>query len=176
MKQRYSHIAISLHWIMAIVILTTWTIAQIAGGMPVSPERILAISWHKWLGLTVLWLVFVRLFWRATHPAPELAVRLPAWQERIMQLTHLAFYLLMIAIPIIGWLMSSAKGYTVNYFGLYELPDLVLKDKATGILLKQTHEILANILISLVALHVLAALKHHFWDKDGLLKRMSFFK
>jgi len=93
-----------------------------------------------------------------------------------MQLTHLAFYLLMIAIPIVGWLMSSAKGYTVNYFGLFELPDLVLKDKATGILLKQTHEILANILISLVALHVLAALKHHFWDKDGLLKRMSFFK
>lgn len=82
----------------------------------------------------------------------------------------------MIAIPILGWLMSSAKGYTVNYFGLFELPDLVLKDKATGRLLKQIHEVLANLLISLVALHVLAALKHHFWDKDGLLKRMSFFK
>ena len=119
---------------------------------------------------------FCTPFWRATHPAPELAVRMPAWQERIMQLTHLAFYLLMIAIPILGWLMSSAKGYTVNYFGLFELPDLVLKDKATGSLLKQIHEILANILIGLVALHVLAALKHHFWDKDGLLKRMSFFK
>ena len=176
MKQRYTQTAIALHWIMALLVITVWLIALIANDLPVSPERILAISWHKWLGLTVLWLVFVRLFWRATHPVPKLALNMPLWQVRIMHFTHLAFYLLMITIPILGWLMSSAKGYTVNYFGLFELPDLVLKDKANGRLLKQIHEILANILISLVAVHVLAALKHHFWDKDGLLKRMSFFK
>ncbi|WP_425334296.1 cytochrome b [Polynucleobacter sphagniphilus] len=99
---------------------------------------------------------------------------MPVWQERAMQLTHFALYLLMMVIPLVGWLMSSAKGYTVNYFGLFELPDLLSKDKALGHQLKDLHEYLADILVALVCLHVLAALKHQFIDKDGLLSRMSF--
>lgn len=91
-----------------------------------------------------------------------------------MQLTHIALYLLMLLIPIVGWLMSSAKGYTVNYFGLFELPDLVDKDKALGRLLKEMHELMANGLMILVGLHIAAALKHQFIDKDGLLSRMTF--
>ena len=91
-----------------------------------------------------------------------------------MKLTHLALYLLMLLIPIVGWLMSSAKGYTVNYFGLFELPDLVDKDKALGHQLKEIHEFLANGLMALVGLHILAALKHQFIDKDGLISRMTF--
>jgi len=74
----------------------------------------------------------------------------------------------------VGWLMSSAKGYTVNYFGLFELPDLLSKDKALEHQLKDLHEYLADVLVALVCLHVLAALKHQFIDRDGLLSRMSF--
>jgi len=146
----------------------------VVGDMPLSPLRIVGFSWHKWLGITVLFLVIIRLLWRATHPAPKLDLKMPIWQEKVMALTHVALYLLMFAIPLVGWLMSSAKGYTVNYFGLFDLPDLVGKDKALGHQLKEVHELLANVLVALVGLHVLAALKHQFIDKDGLLGRMSF--
>jgi cytochrome b561 len=173
-KVRYTSIAIILHWVMALLIFATWSIAIAVDDMPLSPIRITGISWHKWLGVTIFFLVILRLLWRAIHPAPALNLAMPAWQERAMKLTHLALYLLMLLIPIMGWLMSSAKGYTVNYFGLFELPDLVDKDKALGHQLKEIHEFLANGLMALVGLHILAALKHQFIDKDGLLSRMTF--
>ena len=171
---RYNSIAIILHWVMALLIFATWSIAIAVDDMPLSPARITGLSWHKWLGVTVFFLVILRLLWRATHSVPPLKLQMPAWQEKVMQLTHLTFYLLMLAIPVVGWLMSSAKGYTVNYFGLFELPDLVDKDKALGHQLKEIHEFLANGLMALVGLHILAALKHQFIDKDGLLSRMTF--
>ena len=171
---RYNPISVAFHWLMAAIIVVTWSIAIVVSDMPLSPARITGYSWHKWLGVTVFFLVILRLVWRATHPAPQLEIKMPAWQERAMQLTHFALYLLMMVIPLVGWLMSSAKGYTVNYFGLFELPDLLSKDKALGHQLKDLHEYLADILVALVWLHVLAALKHQFIDKDGLLSRMSF--
>ena len=171
---RYNPISVVFHWLMAAIIVATWSIAIVVSDMPLSPARITGYSWHKWLGVTVFFLVLLRLVWRATHPAPQLEIKMPAWQERAMQLTHIALYLLMIVIPLVGWLMSSAKGYTVNYFGLFELPDLLSKDKALGHQLKDLHEYLADVLVALVSLHVLAALKHQFIDRDGLLSRMSF--
>jgi len=171
---RYNPISVVFHWLMAAIIVATWSIAIVVSDMPLSPARITGYSWHKWLGVTVFFLVILRLVWRATHPAPQLEIKMPAWQERAMQLTHIALYLLMIVIPLVGWLMSSAKGYTVNYFGLFELPDLLSKDKALGHQLKDLHEYLADVLVALVCLHVLAALKHQFIDRDGLLSRMSF--
>ena len=173
-KVRYTSIAIILHWVMALLILATWSIAIAVDDMPLSPARITGLSWHKWLGVTIFFLVILRLLWRAAHPAPPLKVPMPAWQEKAMQFTHIALYLLMLLIPLVGWLMSSAKGYTVNYFGLFELPDLVDKDKVLGHQLKEVHEFLANGLMVLVGLHILAALKHQFIDKDGLLSRMTF--
>ena len=173
-KVRYNSIAIILHWVMALLIFATWSIAIAVDDMPLSPARIAGLSWHKWLGVTVFFLVILRLLWRATHSVPPLKLQMPAWQEKVMQLTHLTLYLLMLAIPVVGWLISSAKGYTVNYFGLFELPDLVDKDKALGHQLKEIHEFLANGLMALVGLHILAALKHQFIDKDGLLSRMTF--
>ncbi|MDH6503920.1 cytochrome b [Polynucleobacter sphagniphilus] len=171
---RYNPISVAFHWLMAAIIVVTWSIAIVVSDMPLSPARITGYSWHKWLGVTVFFLVILRLVWRATHPAPQLEIKMPVWQERAMQLTHFALYLLMMVIPLVGWLMSSAKGYTVNYFGLFELPDLLSKDKALGHQLKDLHEYLADILVALVCLHVLAALKHQFIDKDGLLSRMLF--
>ena len=173
-KVRYTSIAIILHWVMALLIFATWSIAIAIDDMPLSPARISGLSWHKWLGVTIFFLVLLRILWRITHPAPPLKLAMPAWQERAMQLTHIALYLLMLLIPIVGWLMSSAKGYTVNYFGLFELPDLVDKDKALERLLKEMHELMANGLMILVGLHIAAALKHQFIDKDGLLSRMTF--
>jgi cytochrome b561 len=175
-QAKYTPVAVGLHWVMAALILATWSIAIVVGDMPLSPARIAGFSWHKWIGTTVFFLVIVRLIWRATHPAPKLDIAVPAWQKKAMELTHLALYILMIAIPVIGWVMSSAKGYTVNYFGLFDLPDLVDQNKNLGHQLKEVHEWLANVLMVLVGLHILAAVKHHFIDKDGLLYRMSFWQ
>jgi len=175
-KSKYTSIAILLHWVMALLILITWSIAIVVSDMPLSPARIAGFSWHKWLGTTGFFLVVVRLLWRGSHQVPKFEITMPAWQEKMMQCTHIALYLLMLAIPVVGWLMSSAKGYTVNYFGLFDLPDLVEKDKGLGSVLKEIHEVLANGLMALVGLHILAALKHQFIDKDGLLSRMSFFR
>jgi cytochrome b561 len=174
MQKKYSSFAVLLHWVMALLIFSAWSIAIAIDDMPLSPTRITGLSWHKWLGATIFFLVLVRLMWRSTHPAPPLTIKMPAWQEKAMHLTHWGLYALMLIVPVVGWLMSSAKGYTVNYFGLFELPDLVEKDKALGHLLKEIHEVLANSLMLLVGLHIAAALKHQWVDRDGLLSRMSF--
>jgi cytochrome b561 len=174
MQKKYSSFAVLLHWVMALLIISVWIIAIAIDDMPLSPARITGLSWHKWLGVTVFLLVLVRITWRATHPTPPLMVKMPAWQEKAMHLTHWGLYALMLIVPVVGWLMSSAKGYTVNYFGLFELPDLVEQDKALGHLLKEIHEVLANSLMLLVGLHIAAAFKHQWVDRDGLLSRMSF--
>jgi len=173
-EERYHPIAILIHWLMAGVILVTWSIATVISDMPLSPTRITGYSWHKWLGVTILFLVIMRMLWRGFYPPPKFTIVMPLWQKRVMQLTHISLYILMITLPLVGWLMSSAKGFSVNYFGLFELPDLVEKNKELGIFLKETHEILANILVGLVLIHVFAALKHQLIDKDGLLSRMAF--
>lgn len=173
-RDRYTTFAIALHWLMAALIPVAWSIAIIVSDMPLSPARIAGYSWHKWLGTTIFFMVVIRLIWRATHRVPKLNLTMTSWQKMAMELTHLTLYLLMIAVPVVGWLMSSAKGYTVNYFGLFDLPDLVNKNKALGDQLREVHEWLANGLMILVGVHILAALKHHFIDKDGLLNRMSF--
>ena len=175
-RVRYTTPAILIHWVMAILIVVVWTIGSLAVDLPLGPDRIVSFSWHKWIGITILFLVLLRIVWRLTHPAPELHIVMPKWQERTMVFTHWALYILMFTIPVVGWLMSSAHGYTVNYFGLFELPDLVSKDKALAEQLEDLHALLADGLMILVALHVLAALKHHFIDKDGLITRMSFCK
>jgi cytochrome b561 len=172
-EERYHPIAILIHWLMAGVILVTWSIATVISDMPLSPTRITGYSWHKWLGVTILFLVIMRMLWRGFYPPPKFTIVMPLWQKRVMQLTHISLYILMITLPLVGWLMSSAKGFSVNYFGLFELPDLVEKNKELGIFLKETHEILANILVGLVLIHVFAALKHQLIDKDGLLSRMA---
>jgi len=168
---RYSTPAIALHWLMAWLVIATYFIGLGMGALPVGPERIQMVGWHKWLGLTVAYIWVIRVYWRATHqpPAPPAG---PAWQKLAAHIVHLLLYVLLIAIPLTGWLMSSAKGFTTNYFGLFDLPNLLDKDKALAHTLKNAHGLLANSLMALVALHIAAALKHQWIDKDNLLARM----
>jgi cytochrome b561 len=174
--KRYTTIAIILHWIMALLIISAWIVGILIDEIPKGPLRITTISWHKWVGITIMFLWLARSLWRITHRPPDLNVQMPAWQTKIMHLTHITLYVLMLAIPVTGWLMSSAKGYTVNYFGLFDLPDFVEADKTLGHTLKEVHEFLANSIMALIGIHILGAMKHQFLDKDGLLLRMSLKK
>jgi len=172
MKERYTSTAISLHWLIALAIAGTFGLGVYMHELPLSPTKLELYSWHKWAGVTIFMLVIVRLAWRSTHPAPPLPETMPKPLRLAAQVAHWLLYALMFAIPLSGWLMSSAKGFQTVWFGIVPLPDLLPKDKALGNLLAEVHETLNFTLLTLVVLHAGAALKHHFIDRDTVLTRM----
>lgn len=170
-KTRYDGVAIGLHWLLALLIIGAFGMGLYMTSLPFSPQRLKLFSWHKWAGITILTLSTLRLLWRLSHrPPPD--VPGPPWQIRAAHLTHRLMYALFFAIPLVGWVYSSAAGVSVVLFGLFPLPDLVAPDKALADSLKPLHAVLAFALAALVVLHVLAALKHQLIDHDGLLRRM----
>jgi cytochrome b561 len=169
---RYTAISIALHWLLAIAIIGMLGVGVWMTGLKTSPTKIEVYSWHKWVGLTVLALAALRLIWRAYNPPPLYAESVPVWQLRVATHTHRLMYLLMFAMPLTGWLQNSAAGFPLTWFGLFKVPALVARDKQAFALWQQVHEWLSWALMALVLLHVLAALKHHFMDRDDTLKRM----
>lgn len=169
---RYGATAIGLHWLVALMLLCGATLGLYMVDLELSPAKLKLYSWHKWIGVSIFLVAVARLIWRLTHPAPPLPGAVPAWQQRAASLTHALLYLLLFVIPLSGWLMSSALGVQVVYFGVLPLPDLVQKDKALGEQLKLLHLSLNLTLLVAVLLHVAAAVKHHFVDRDDVLRRM----
>jgi len=169
---RYSGVAIALHWLVATAIFATFPLGLYMADLPLSPRKLQLVSYHKWIGVTVLALMCLRLAWRLAHRPPPLPPAVPAWQRRAAYVAHGALYALLLAIPLSGWLYSSAAGVPTVYFGIWQLPDLVGKDKGLAEALKLAHKSLNFALLALVVVHVAAALKHHFVDRDGLLARM----
>lgn len=168
----YTSVAITLHWLIALLIFVVFPLGVYMHELPLSPTKLQLYSYHKWIGITVLMLAALRVLWRTSHRPPALPASLPRWQQVATHAVHHSLYLLLILIPLSGWLMSSAKGFQTVWFGIFPLPDLVAKDKALGDILQELHEVLNFTLLGLVSLHILAALKHHFIDHDGILKRM----
>ena len=172
MSPHYTPVAKSLHWLMVVMIFGLLALGFYMSDLPLSPEKLQLYSWHKWAGVTVFVLVWLRLAWRITHRPPPL----PGSMSPLMQLGahagHLLLYGLMIAIPLSGWLMSSAKGFQTVWFGVLPIPDLIGKDKALGKSLTELHEALNIGLLLLIIGHALAAAFHHFVHKDDTLRRM----
>ncbi|TAN50386.1 MAG: cytochrome b [Methylococcaceae bacterium] len=169
---RYTATAIALHWLAALLIFTNFPLGVYMHELALSPLKLKLVNYHKWLGVTIFLLTAMRLAWRAAHTPPPLPETIPPWQQRAAHGLHFLLYALLLAIPLSGWLMSSAKGVPVVYLGLVQLPDLVGKDKALGDLLAEIHEVLNFGLLALVGMHAAAALKHHFIDRDSTLRRM----
>lgn len=173
MEQRdhYTRIAVVLHWLTALLIAAGFTLGATMTDLAMSPRKLRVFSYHKWIGITVLGLVAIRLIWRLTHrPPPD--EPMPGWQRLAAHATHWLLYLLMIATPLIGWMYSSAQGYPVVYLKLWRLPDLVSKNEALAKQLVEVHAFLAWTLLWVVSLHAAAALKHHFFNRDATLRRM----
>lgn len=168
----YGSLAQSFHWIIALMILVLWCVGLYMTGLEVSPQRLKLYSYHKWAGVTVFALVLARLAWRFISPPPALPAGMSAWEKLAASLGHKLLYLLLFAIPLSGWMMSSAKGYQTVYFGVLPIPDLLSKNPELGKLLEEVHEYLNFFLMAVVAGHAGAALKHHFVDKNNVLARM----
>ncbi|MFZ5548370.1 MAG: cytochrome b [Pseudomonadota bacterium] len=170
-RPRYNGVAIAFHWLLALMILGALGVGWYMTGLSMSPTRLKLYNWHKWAGVTILVLSAARLLWRLRHQPPADAPG-PRWQQQAASWTHRLLYALFFAVPLAGWAYSSAAGFPVVWFGVLPLPDFVSPDKALAESLKGLHKLLAYGLASLVVLHVAAALKHHFVDRDGLLHRM----
>ncbi|GAA5784778.1 cytochrome b [Chitiniphilus shinanonensis] len=171
-KTRYDGVQVAFHWLIALLIVAAFGLALYVDDLPLSALKFKLYSYHKWIGISVLALVVLRLVWRAWRGAPSALPGQPAWQVKAAAGIHHLLYLLMLALPLVGWLMSSAKGFPVVLFGVLQLPDLVSRNEALGHQLAEAHEVLAYLLLAVVILHVLAALKHHFIDRDETLRRM----
>jgi cytochrome b561 len=172
---RYTRTAVGLHWLVALALVGTFGVGLYMQDLPLSPDKLRIYSWHKWAGVSIFLLVLVRLAWRFGHRPPALPASTPLWQQAVAEAIHRLLYVLMIAIPLSGWLMSSAKGFQTVYFGVLPLPDLLDKNKELGELLAGVHKVLNFSLLGLVLLHAGAALKHHFINRDEVLARMLPF-
>ncbi len=169
---RYTNTAIALHWLVALLIFAAFPLGMYMHDLPLSPTKLQLYSYHKWLGMTVLLLAVLRVVWRVTHTPPALPDHLPRWQKIASAATHQFLYVLIVLVPLSGWLMSSAKGFKTVWFGVLPLPDLLGKDKALGDALAGVHASLNYLLLALVLLHIAAALKHRFIDRDEVMGRI----
>lgn len=171
-ETRYGAVAQLFHWGMFLLIAGMLAVGFIMAAMPLGPAKISLIGTHKSIGVLILLLVFLRLLWRAASVAPTPSAALSRALQAAARATHAALYALMILMPLSGWLMSSAAGFPVSFFGWFTLPDLIGPDKAWRDALRTTHFWLAWALIALAALHIAAALYHHFVLRDDTLRRM----
>jgi len=168
---RYTTIAIVLHWVLAVALIMSFSVGLYMADLPVTPQRVKLFNWHKWAGVTILALSLLRLLWRLMHRPPA-EPPMPRWQQHAARWSHRALYVLFFAVPLAGWAYTSAAGFSVVWFGVLPLPDFVSPDKALAEVLKSLHGALAWALAALVVIHVGAALKHQFIDRDNLLSRM----
>lgn len=173
---RYSTFAIVLHWLLALVIVGIFAVGAYMTDLPISPQRLKLYNYHKWAGICFLTLTTLRLLWRWTHKPPTLPAAIekamPSWQYRAYHASHYSMYALFFAVPLLGWAYSSSAGFPVVLFGVLPLPDFMAVDKEFAKTIKEVHGYAALSLIVLAGLHVAAAIKHHFYDKDGLISRM----
>lgn len=171
----YGSIAKAFHWIMFLLVVAMLCVGFYMVGLEATPDKFKIYGWHKSFGATLLFLALLRVLWRFTNPVPLLPKHLNSAQRFAAKATHILLYTLLIVMPLSGWLMSSAAGFSVSFFGLFTLPNLIAADKEVLAFLKEAHEILALLLIGLAMLHIAAALLHHFYYKDNVLRRMLPF-
>jgi cytochrome b561 len=172
---RYSAVAQGFHWLIAALIVVQFTLGWTAENLPIGARKLARLDWHKSFGMTILMLAVLRLLWRLFNRPPELPAGMSGIEKQLARSTHVLFYVLLFVMPLTGWLMSSAKNFSVSWFHQFTWPNLVGPNERAFDMLRTTHDTLSWLLFALALLHILAALKHHFWHKDDVLKRMLPF-
>lgn len=166
----YGKVAIIIHWIMALLLICLLILGLYMVRLPIGLEKLKMYGWHKEYGILALMFVIVRVTWRLTNKTPSLNI--PLLEKIAARTVHWLFYVFMFALPITGLLVTSAAGLPASFFGLFVLPNLVSPDQQSLALYQEIHTWLGYGLIATFCLHTAAALKHHFINKDDILKRM----
>lgn len=172
-------IAKTFHWLIAIAVLVNIGLGLWANRfLPLSPLQVEVFYFHKSVGLTVLWLAVLRLMWRLTNPAPRLPLGMAPWERMLAQTSHFLLYVLMLAMPLSGWVIHSAANFPLDLYGVIRVPDLIpatMDEGAVEDSAKIVHSWLFITICVLLVLHVTGALKHHFVNGDHVLRRMLPF-
>lgn len=171
---RYAKVAIWLHWLIGLAVLANIGLAMLTEDMPREAHRA-AMGVHKALGIAILALTILRIVWRIGHKPPPLPSGTPAWQRPLSKAVHFLFYLLLILLPLSGWVWMSAADRPIDFFGLFQVPGIVGPNKSLADTMHERHELLGLTMLGLATLHILAALKHQFIDRTGLIGRMNPF-
>ncbi|MEZ5680003.1 MAG: cytochrome b [Erythrobacter sp.] len=173
--RRYSTGAMIFHWLIAILVIMNWRIAETAEHLE-GAEKMAAFGYHKAWGMLILALTLGRLLWRWTHPVPPLPSDLKQWEKTLARAVHVIFYVLLIGLPLGGWLASSYGGRPIDFFGMFTIPTLpVGENRELSKSIFDLHHEGGEIFLYLIVLHVLGALKHTFFDKNGGIFRMLPF-
>ena len=172
-NQRYTTVAIVLHWLIGLCIIAELALGLWMVELPKDPPGIRAsyFNLHKSIGIMLIALIAIRIFWRATHRPPELPASILGWQVKLSKVVHYLLYLLMVLVPATGILGSIYSKYPIKFFGEV-LPRLAEPNPVLKEAFSDAHFILTKVMIAIVILHILAALKHRLIDKDGIFQRM----
>ncbi len=169
---RWGAVSQLLHWLIVALIILQVSLALTAKTLPRGPALFAIIGYHKSIGITILGLAVIRLLWRWMNPVPALPTTLKPYERGLARFTHAGLYVILFAMPLSGWMGSSAHGIPVKWFNLLTVPALVGKDLPLSKLMGEVHYALAISLGVIVSLHIAAALKHHFVLRDDTLRRM----
>jgi cytochrome b561 len=171
----YGALAKLLHWTIVVLIIAQYVIAEAADELPDGIEKLSVLTQHKSLGMVVLILAVARIGWKLANRGTPAPVSMPAWQRKAAAASHGLLYLLILAQPLSGWVMSSAANYPVTLFGWFQFPALVAPNHDLHEGLEELHEVLFYALAIVALLHAAAAVYHHVWMKDDTLRRMLPF-
>ena len=160
------------HWLMAVLIFVQIGLGLTAVSWHISPTKVNLFVWHKSTGMLILALLALRLLWRLSHRAPQLPWEMPLWERAAAHLSHFLLYVLMIALPLTGWVISSASNVPFKIFWKIPLPAITAPDKAVSDLFATVHGWLVTLLALVLAAHIGAALRHHYVKRDTVLTRM----
>jgi cytochrome b561 len=165
-------VAKNLHWIMAALIFVQITLGLLAVNWRLSPTKIQLFFWHKSLGMLILALLALRLGWRLANTSPSLPADMPRWERSGAHLSHLLLYVLLILLPLTGWVINSAANIPFRIFWLIPLPAIVEPNKPLAELFARVHLGLIVLLALVLTVHIGAALRHHFVKRNTILVRM----
>ena len=162
----------AFHWGIAALLLVQVPLAWYMTDLPLGPDKLGKYALHKSLGVLLFCLMALRLAWRLTHPAPPLPAGTPGWQRAAARLTQGLLYFAVLAMPVTGWLNSSAANFPVSVFGLFTLPDLIAPDPARQAGFEDSHRVQSYVLLAAFGAHLAGALYHQFIRRDGTVRAM----
>jgi len=168
----YDGVAKTLHWLILLLLIAQYTVAWTMPHIGRNTPAVGLISLHFSIGVTILAIVILRLLWRLMHPVPTLRDIVPAWQHWLAYASHVLLYVLLLVLPILGWADACFRGYSIDFFGLFTIPQLIASSPALAGRTGDIHAFVGTVLLIVVGLHVLAALYHLIVRRDGVFSRM----